>query len=259
MRTIKLILEYDGSDYVGWQRQPNGLSVQQVVEEALAQLLGHPVTLVSSGRTDAGVHARGMVAHLRTDRSLPLRAFRDGVNRFLPSSVAVQQVEEAAEDFHARYDAWGKWYQYKLYLAPVRSPLHQRNSWWLRTPLDFPAMQEAAALFIGRHDFGSFRTSGCSAKTTLREVFAVDLRREERLLIIDVKGSGFLRNMVRMMVGTLVEVGQGKREVRAVSDLLAGLEGSVAAHTAPAHGLCLMEVWYHEPAAQSIGLQQTSP
>lgn len=259
MRTIKLILEYDGGDYVGWQRQPNGLSVQQVMEEALTQLLGHPVALISSGRTDAGVHARGMVAHLKTDRNLPLRAFRDGVNRFLPSSIAVQQVEEAADDFHARYDARGKWYQYKLYLAPVRSPLHQRNSWWLRSPLDFLAMQKAAALFVGQHDFRSFRTSGCSAKTTIREIFAVELRHEERFLIIDVKGSGFLRNMVRMMVGTLVEVGQGKREPEMVSDLLAGLEGCVPAHTAPAQGLCLMEVWYHEQVDQPIELQQTSP
>ena len=244
MRTIKLTIEYDGSDYIGWQRQPNGLSVQRVVEEALAQLLRQTVTLYSSGRTDAGVHARGMVAHLQTERTLPLRAFRDGVNRFLPSTVAVQQVEEMTTGFHARFDARGKWYRYSVYLSPLRSPLYGRSAWWVRPPLDFETMQKAAALFVGRHDFAAFRTSGCSAKTTIRDIFAVDLQCRDSLLTIDVKGSGFLRNMVRMMVGTLVKVGQGKRPPTAVADLLVGCNGGAPALTAPAHGLCLMEVWY---------------
>jgi tRNA pseudouridine38-40 synthase len=244
MRTIKFIIEYDGSDYVGWQRQPNGLSVQQVLEEALIQLLGEPARLFSSGRTDSGVHAKGMVAHLQTEHSLPLRAFRDGVNRFLPPAIAVQHVEEMPLGFHARFDARGKWYQYNIYLASVRSPLHARTAWWLKTDLNFAAMEEAAALFVGRHDFGAFRTSGCAAKTTIREIFSVDLQCCERLLTIDVRGGGFLRNMVRMMVGTLVEVGQGKRPSEEIADLLAGRDGAGSAHTAPAHGLCLMEVWY---------------
>ena len=244
MRTLKFTIEYDGSDYIGWQRQPKGLSVQRVMEEALTQLLGQTVSLHSSGRTDAGVHARGMVAHLQTERTLPLRAFRDGVNRFLPPTVAVQKVEEMADGFHARFDARGKWYRYSVYLASVQSPLHGRNAWCLRPSLDFDAMQEAAAMFVGRHDFAAFRTSGCSAKTTIRDIFAVDLQWQERLFTIDVKGSGFLRNMVRMMVGTLVKVGQGKRSPQAISELLAGRNGGVSALTAPAHGLCLMEVWY---------------
>ena len=244
MRTIKLTIEYDGSDYVGWQRQPNGLSVQQVMEEAVTQFLGQAVTLYSSGRTDAGVHARGMVAHLQTERTWPLRAFRDGVNRFLPPTVAVQQVEEAAPGFHARFDARGKWYRYSVYLGSVRSPLQGRSAWWLRPPLNIEAMKEVANLFVGRHDFAAFRTSGCAAKTTIRDIFAVDLQQRESLLTIDVKGSGFLRNMVRMMVGTLVKVGQGKRSLQSVADLLAGQNGGTPALTAPAHGLCLMEVWY---------------
>ncbi len=252
MRTIKLTLEYDGSGYVGWQRQPNGLSVQQVVEEALTQLLGQAVTLFSSGRTDAGVHARGMVAHLQTERFLPLRAFRDGTNRFLPPTVAVKQVEEMKGGFHARFDARGKWYRYSIYLAPVRTPLHGRSAWWLRPTLDLDAMKEAAALFVGRHDFAAFRTSGCAAKTTIRDVFAVDLQCHEHLLTIDVKGSGFLRNMVRMMAGTLVEVGQGKRSPKALAELLAGRDGGGSAHTAPAHGLCLMEVWYDAAESNKV-------
>lgn len=244
MRTIKLTLEYDGTDFVGWQRQPNGLSVQEVVEQALAQLLESPVALNSSGRTDAGVHARGMVAHFRTDRQLPLKAFRDGVNRFLPTTVAVNQAEDVANDFHARFDAQGKWYRYSIYPAPVRSPLLARRAWWLRSVLDVDAMERAAADFVGRHDFAGFRTTGCAAKTTEREIFSVQLHQQDGLLLIDVRGSGFLRNMVRMMVGTLVEIGQGKRPVEAVAVLLKERDGAKPAHTAPAHGLCLMEVWY---------------
>lgn len=244
MRTIKLTIEYDGSAYVGWQRQPNGLSLQQVMEEALQQLLGSDVALFSSGRTDAGVHARGMVAHFRTERDLPLKAFRDGVNRFLPETVAVQQAVEVAADFHARFHARGKWYRYSLYPAPVRSPLQAGRAWWLRSSLDLAAMRQAAAAFVGCHDFAAFRTSGCAAKTTVREIFSVELLEQGPLLFVDVRGSGFLRNMVRMMVGTLVEIGQGKRPVDAVSLLLEGRNNGVSAHTAPAHGLCLMEVWY---------------
>lgn len=244
MRTIKLTIEYDGSDYVGWQRQPNGLSLQQVVEEALQQLLGSAVSLVSSGRTDAGVHALGMVAHFHTERDLPLQAFRDGVNRFLPATVAVQRAEEVSDDFHARFDAQGKWYRYSIYPAPVRSPLEARRAWWLRSPLNSAAMRQAAAAFVGRHDFAAFRTSGCAAKTTVREIFSVEMQMQGRLLLVDVRGSGFLRNMVRMMVGTLVEIGQGKRPVEDVAALLDGRNAGGPAHTAPAHGLCLMEVWY---------------
>ena len=244
MRTIKLTLEYDGSDFVGWQRQPNGLSVQEVVEGALAQLLGSPVSLTSSGRTDAGVHALGMVAHFHTDRDLPLKAFREGVNSFLPATVAVQRAEQVADDFHARFDARGKWYRYTIYQAEVRSPMLANRAWWLRSPLDIAAMEQAAAAFVGRHDFAAFRTTGCAAKTTVREIYSVSLQRQDRLLMVDVRGSGFLRNMVRMMAGTLVEIGQGKRPVEAVADLLNGKDGGGPAHTAPAHGLCLMEVWY---------------
>lgn len=244
MRTIKLKIEYDGSDFVGWQRQPNGLSVQEVLEGALAQLLGSEVSLTSSGRTDAGVHALGMVAHFHTDRDLPLKAFRDGVNSFLPATVAVQQAEEAAEHFHARFDARGKWYRYSIFQAAVRSPLLADRAWWLRSPLDIAAMEQAAAAFVGRHDFAVFRTSGCAAKTTIREIFSVELQSQDRLLVVDVRGSGFLRNMVRMMVGTLVEIGQGKRPVEAIGELLNCKDGCGPAHTAPAQGLCLMEVWY---------------
>jgi tRNA pseudouridine38-40 synthase len=244
MRTIKLTLEYDGTDYVGWQRQPNGLSVQQVTEEALLQVMGNPVALHSSGRTDAGVHARCMIAHFQTELNLPLSAFREGVNRYLPRDIAVREAEEVAEDFHSRFDAKGKWYRYTLYLHPVRSPLHERYSWHIRGPLDLEAMTGAATSFVGRQDFRAFRTTGCAARTTEREIYSFEISREDDLVHLDVRGSGFLRNMVRVMVGSLVEIGFGKLTVECIASLLAGQPEISPGATAPPQGLCLMDVWY---------------
>lgn len=244
MRTIRLTLEYEGCAYVGWQRQPNGLSVQEVVEGALARVTGEQVRLVSSGRTDAGVHALGMVAHFHTLLDLPLAAFREGVNRLLPADIAVREAAEAPEGFHARFSARGKWYRYTLHLAPVRSPLQRRTVWQLRSPLDEAAMTRAAQSFVGRHDFAAFRTAGCEAKTTERCIEAIRLHREGALLHIDVEGSGFLKNMVRMMVGTLVAVGRGRLAENAVAPLLRAAVPGSGGPTAPPQGLCLMEVRY---------------
>jgi tRNA pseudouridine38-40 synthase len=218
--------------------------VQEVLEAALALVLGSPVRVHSAGRTDAGVHARGMTAHFETAADLPLAAYREGVNRLLPPDVAVREATEAAEVFHARFDARGKWYRYAIYIAPVRSPLQGRYAWHLRSPLDLTAMGRAAQDFVGRHDFAAFRSAGCDARTTIREVFSVELDQQGELLFIDVRGAGFLRNMVRVMVGTLVEIGMGRRSNADVTDLLRQNCRQRAGRTAPAQGLCLMEVWY---------------
>ncbi len=244
MKTIRLTIEYDGTAYVGWQIQSNGLAVQQVIEEALARVLGEHVRLFCSGRTDAGVHARGLVAHFMTSRELPLSAYREGVNRFLPQDVAVREAAEAEAGFHARFSAKGKWYRYTICQSPIRSPLAARISWHLRGALDEQAMVEAAVAFVGTHDFAAFRASGCDAATTVREIYAVELLHQDNLLHIDVKGSGFLRNMVRVMVGTLVEIGWGRMNVDDLRRLLQGGRREGAGTTAPAQGLCLMEVWY---------------
>lgn len=244
MKTIRLTIEYDGTDFVGWQLQANGRSVQEVLETALARVLGSPVRVHSAGRTDAGVHARGMVAHFATAADLPLPAYREGVNRLLPMDVAVREAAEAAEGFHARFDARGKWYRYVIHSAPVRSPLLDRSAWHLRSSLDLAAMGRAAQDFVGRHDFAAFRSAGCDARTTVREVFSLELAPQGELLFIDVRGEGFLRNMVRVMVGTLVEIGMGRRPDTDVAQLLRQGCRQGAGRTAPAHGLCLMEVWY---------------
>jgi tRNA pseudouridine38-40 synthase len=243
LRTIRLTIQYDGTSYAGWQVQPNGLSIQQVMEEALAAMLQEPVHLLSSGRTDAGVHARGMVAAFRTSRTIPLRAFSDGLNSMLPADIAVQEAREAPAGFHPRYDAIGKHYRYTIHNAPRRSPLDRLYAWHLRGELDLEGMRRAAALFVGEHDFASFRTTGCAARTTVRRIDSFDIGRQGDLIVCDVKGSGFLRNMVRLMVGTLVAVGRGRMTVAEVARCLAE-PGSGAGPTAPARGLCLEEVYY---------------
>jgi len=244
MRTIKLTIEYDGTNYAGWQVQPNGLAIQQVMEEALARILGAPTRLHSSGRTDAGVHARGMVAAFGTDCEIPVRAFCEGLNALLPPDIAVREAVEVPSGFHPRFDAVGKHYRYTIHNGKRRSPLSRLYAWHLRRALDVAAMREAAAYFVGEHDFAAFRTAGCAARTTVRRIDAVDVTAEGELVRIDVKGSGFLRNMVRIMVGTLVGIGEGKHPPEVVAAVLAGAGSVSAGATAPPHGLCLMEVYY---------------
>lgn len=244
MRTILLNIEYDGTVYAGWQVQPNCLTVQGVVETALTQILGYQVRIHSSSRTDAGVHARNMAVHFRTESTIPLTAFCAGANAFLPDDVVIREAREMPEDFHARYSSKGKWYRYAIYNADVRSPLFCRTAWHLRGNLDLTLMQEAARHLVGEHDFQAFRTTGCVAKTTVREIYSIEVNANQEFIYLDFKGSGFLRNMVRILVGTLVEIGQGKRPASDLEKLLQGEADLNSGATAPAHGLCLQEVWY---------------
>ncbi len=244
MRQIKLTIEYDGTNYSGWQIQPNGITIQQVIEESLALMLGEPARLYSSGRTDAGVHALGMVAAFKTTKLLPLSAFSDGLNSLLPSDIAIKDAIEAPLVFNPRADAKGKHYRYTIHNAARRSPLARLASWHLRGALDVERMQIAASHFAGEHDFAAFRASNCAAKTTVRRLFSVAVVKDDESVIIDVHGSGFLKNMVRVIAGTLVEVGQGKRSPADIPGLLASGDRAAAGVTAPPQGLCLVEVFY---------------
>lgn len=244
MRKLKLTIEYDGTGYVGWQRQPNGISVQGCVEEALNRVSGEIIKVVSSGRTDAGVHAREMVAHFEYNGDLPMTAFREGVNRYLPADIVITEAIEADPDFHARYSALAKMYRYSILQGDVRSPLHGRYSWHVKRPLDLDAMRSAARRLVGRHDFSAFRSSGCDAATTVRRIMSVEMGKDGRMLHIDIVGDGFLRNMVRVIVGTLVEIGVGKRGPQDISMLLEMGRRTRSGVTAPPHGLCLVKVWY---------------
>jgi tRNA pseudouridine38-40 synthase len=244
MRTIRLTIEYDGTAYSGWQRQPNGLAVQQVIEEALCQLLGQKTELRSSGRTDAGVHARGMAAAFKTSTNLPLKAFVEGTNRFLPSDIAIRDAIEVPTDFKPISDALAKHYRYTILATLIRSPLRRFHAWHIRENLDVEAMQKAAIQFVGHHNFAAFRASNCSAKTTVRRIDSVEITHEGDAIIIDVVGGGFLKNMVRVMTGTLVEIGRGRFEPEYIQMLLQSGDRKQAGVTAPACGLCLMEVYY---------------
>ena len=245
MPAIKLIIEYDGANYCGWQFQPNGVTIQEVLEGGLSKLLGDPVRLRSSGRTDAGVHARGMVAVFSTTRTLPLAAYSHGLNNLIPPDIAIRSAEVVPPEFNPRADAVGKLYRYTILNAPTRSPLNRLTSWLIKEHLDLSAMKEAARTFIGEHDFLAFQAANCAAKTTVRTITGLDITADqEGFITLDVRGTGFLRNMVRIMVGTLVAVGRGKLAPGIVSALLAEGDRSKAGATAPPQGLCLMEVYY---------------
>ena len=248
MPRLCLTVEYDGTAYGGWQVQPNALTVQEQVESALAQVVGYPVRIHSSGRTDAGVHAIDMKAHFDVDTLLPLSAYREGVNRFLPQDIVVRQVVRVEDDFHARFDAQGKWYRYRIYRGEIRSPLHRLNTWHISMSLDIEAMKQAASVLVGTHDFSVFQASGCAAATTRRTLFDVTLGEQDGELVIDVRGSGFLKNMVRILVGSLVEVGRGRLTAEKLREILECGQRGQAGLTAPPQGLCLMQVWYEKNA-----------
>jgi tRNA pseudouridine38-40 synthase len=244
-RTIRLTLEYDGSGYHGWQRQLNALTIQEVVENGLARLTGQKVCLHASGRTDAGVHALGQVAHFQTEAGLPLTAFREGLNSLLPRDIVILEAREVSKDFHARYGAKAKTYEYRILNRPMRSPLHLRHCWWLAQPLELHLMQAAAGFILGEQNFAGFQASGSAVKTTTRTVMAATW--EERpggWKYFRITAGGFLRGMVRALVGTLVEVGWGKRSPEDLRRLLLAKDRRLAGPSAPAAGLYLVEVLY---------------
>ena len=253
MTTVLLTIAYDGTNYSGWQIQPNGLAVQQVVEDALEKLLKERVQVRSSGRTDAGVHARAMAASFSTSRNLPLQAFVEGTNRFLPADIAVQSARIVPDGFKPITMAHAKHYRYTIINSSVRSPLDRMYSWQVREPLDLAAMAEAASCFVGSHDFAAFRASNCVARTTIRRIDSVQITRQGDRITVDVIGGGFLKNMVRVMVGTLVDIGKGRFTPSDIGRLLQGGERREAGCTAPACGLCLIDVVYPEEFTSQPG------
>lgn len=243
MPRIKLVLEYDGTAFVGWQVQPNGRSVQEVVEGALAKLLGEPVRVAAAGRTDSGVHALGQVAAFTAPRALPLKAYALGLNGHLPPDVAVVSAEEVPDDFDPRRWSLGKRYRYLISNRKGRSPLRRLTHWELFAPLDLEAMRAGARALVGRRDFSAFRAADCEAHHAVREVRSLELSGQAGDAVqVDVEGTAFLKHMVRNLVGTLVEVGKGRRPAAWVAEVLASQDRTRAGPTAPAHGLCLVEV-----------------
>jgi len=263
VRHVRLVIEYDGTGLCGWQRQANGPTVQGELEAALGKLLDHEVAVVGASRTDAGVHARGQVASFRTERAIPLHGIRRGLNSMLPPAIAIADASEAAVDFHPRFSATGKHYRYLLFTRAERSPRWRERAWHHPEPLDLAAMRQAATALIGEHDFAAFRAAGCTAKRTVRRIDRIDITElpgdlagalpdepagpppdRSWIIAVDVRGNAFLRNMVRILVGTLVEVGHGRRPPSQVAEILASRDRTRAGITAPARGLELVSVRY---------------
>lgn len=270
MPMIRLTLAYDGTDFAGWQRQRNGLSVQEALETAIQKITGHPVSCRAAGRTDAGVHAMGQVVSFHLDRApaasraaaaaergaepsptrervVSLRSLVRGTNFHLPPAIRVLDAQLAPDEFDARFSASGKLYRYQLWNAPTESPLHARTHWHLMAPLDITAMRRAAELLVGHHDFRAFRSASCERLTTHRTVRSLEILPQSdcpAAVHIEVEATAFLRNMVRILAGTLVDVGRGRLSAADVAALLQTGDRTCAGPTAPAHGLILWRVDY---------------
>lgn len=245
MRNIRLCVEYDGTEYCGWQRQDNGLSIQQRIEEAIGRMTGVQSRVIGSGRTDAGVHAVGQVANFHTDSRLEERSLLMGLNSLLPPDIAVRGVREVDPSFHARFDAKSKMYLYRICNRPVRPALERRFAWFIWEPLDLEKIVESLDLFRGTHDFSSFCSTHADSEDHVRTIFDIAVVKQEKDTIrISMEADGFLRYMARTIVGTLVEIGRGKRCLDEVNEILAAKDRKRAGLTAPPQGLFLQEVKY---------------
>jgi tRNA pseudouridine38-40 synthase len=260
VRTIKLTLQYDGTRYAGFQRQPNGLTVQEALEDALRSVTGVPDLKIgaAAGRTDAGVHARGQVVHFRTDSRIPADRWPYALNQKLPADIVAFHAEEVPTNFHARYWAVSKRYRYTIEWGPFQSPMSRLYAHHWPKDLNVEQMGGAARLIEGRHDFAAFRSTGGAAKTSVRTVQHLEVTHAAPFVYVDVAADGFLYNMVRIIAGTLLEVGAGRRSLDEVRLALETGRREYAGKTLAAHGLCLEAVTYGDgptkpPHAQPLG------
>lgn len=247
MRAVRVLIAYDGSSYFGWQRQDGFDSVQQHLEEALEALLGDPVVVHGAGRTDTGVHALGQVAHFHVDTALSDDRLRHALNHHLPHSIVLRRLETCPDDFHARFDARGKRYAYRVVTARFRPPFGRGTCHWTRDAFDAAAMRAAGAQLLGQHDFKAFASAGSPRKSTVRTLQHLRIVARRSGFWLVVQGDGFLYNMVRAIAGTLLEVGRGKLAPEAVGEILRSKDRRQAGPTAPAEGLYLLSVLYREP------------
>ena len=245
MKNIKLTIQFDGTFYHGWQTQRMVRTVQQTVQDVLSQILTAPVKLHGSGRTDAGVHALGQVAHFAADSEMDLSALKKAVNSLLPVDIAVGSAEEVPPEFHSRFSAKSRTYWYLIWNSPERSPFYDRYSWHVIRPLGINVMREAAQALIGTHDFTSFQGSDREEVSPVREVKSIRFKKTRRhMLIFEIRANAFLKHMVRNIIGTLVEVGTGKHTAEMVKEIMENRDRCLAGATAPAKGLFLKEVQY---------------
>jgi len=255
MKYIRLIIEFDGANYQGWQTQRSGLTIQDCMSRTISVITGEPIKLISASRTDAGVHALGQVAVFGTDSRLPADTIKRALNSRLPSDIRILDAEVLDYEFHPRYRAFKKSYFYIIEKARKQSVFFHGYTWRIPVSLDLVSMNKAAELLLGEHDFSAFRGSGCGAKTTVRTIYSISITGHDHLdfmtarlqgefIRIRIEANAFLRHMVRNIVGTLVEVGKGRRSPEELTDILASCDRNTAGPTAPAKGLFLEKVFY---------------
>lgn len=246
MKRVKMIVAYDGTNYKGWQVQPNGITIEEVLNKNLSNLLGEEIVVTGASRTDSGVHSIGNVAIFDTDTRMPADKISFALNQRLPEDIVVQGSCEVPSDWHPRYQNSRKTYEYRILNRTFRMPTRRLDTYFYHHPLDVEKMQKAASYLVGEHDFKSFCAIGAQVKTTVRTIYSCDVTKENDIITIRVTGNGFLYNMVRIIAGTLVRVGGGEMLPEQIPEILAALDRSAAGPTAPAHGLTMIGLEYEE-------------
>ena len=244
MRNIKLIIEYDGTKFNGWQKQPNKPNIQGEIERAIQEITGEKIDLIASGRTDAGVNAIGQVANFKTESEIPVEKFPYAINSKLKKSIVIKSAEEVPERFHSRYSVKEKTYRYTINNSKQGTAIYRDMEYHFPIELNVEKMNEAIKYFEGEHDFSGFKASGTSSKSSVRTIYKTKLWKEGERIYIELTGNGFLYNMIRIIAGTLVDVGQGKINPEEIQEIINSKDRKKAGKTLPANGLCLMEVKY---------------
>ena len=244
MKRVMLIVAYDGTNYHGWQMQPNAVTIEQILNEKLSELLKEDIQVIGASRTDAGVHAEGNVAVFDTNTSIPGEKISYALNHLLPEDIVIQESFEVEPDFHPRKCDSIKTYHYRILNRNFNLPVKGRNAYHFYRKLDLDKMREAAAYFVGKHDFKNFCSSHTQAKSTIRIIYSFDIEEEDEEIVLTVSGNGFLYNMVRMLTGTLLDVGTGRMSPDKIPELLAAKERVHSPNTAPARGLTLLDIEY---------------
>lgn len=244
MRNIKLVIEYDGNKFGGWQRQTTKLNIQGEIEQAIKEITGEEVELNASGRTDAGVHSLGQVANFKTNSKIDIEKFAIAINSKLKKSIVIKSAEEVPDDFHARYSCKGKKYRYIINNSHQGTAIYRALECHIPQKLNVKKMQKAANFFEGEHDFKGFRASGTSSKNSIRTIYKAKVAIQGERVIIELTGNGFMYNMVRIIAGTLVDVGLEKIKPNEIPEIISSKDRSKAGKTLPAHGLYLVEVYY---------------
>ncbi len=245
-KNYKFTIAYDGSRFYGWEHQPNtDMTIQGKIETVLARMVDAPVEVIGCGRTDAGVHAKAMIANAFMDTPMTTDEIRDYMNQYLPDDICINEVREAGERFHSRYNALGKTYCYTCYVGPLKPVFDRKYVYVLEESPDIGKMQEAAQYLMGEHDFASFCSNPKMKKSTVRKVDKIEIARKGQYITLTFHGTGFLQHMVRILTGTLLEVGYGKRTPESMPELIEAKKRALAGITAPACGLCMLQVDYH--------------